>query len=77
MGNFYPDMTPKVKSGIYTALRCILEKRVLPSLSPLFDNPKLDNELRSMLRENFTEFCSLEGEYVNNCSFIGSSIIHV
>ncbi|CAB1320902.1 unnamed protein product [Coregonus sp. 'balchen'] len=27
-------------------------------LAPLFDNPKLDRELRSMLRERFPEFCS-------------------
>ena len=33
------------------------------SLSPLFDNPKLDKELCAMLRENFAEFCSnVEGE---------------
>lgn len=27
-------------------------------LAPLFDNPKLDKELRAMLREKFPEFCS-------------------
>ena len=32
------------------------------SLSPLFDNSKLDKELRSMIRENFREFCSAEGK---------------
>ena len=30
----------------------------LSHLAPLFDNPKLDRELRSMLRERFPEFCS-------------------
>ena len=48
----------KVRAGIYNSLRQILDKRVLPSLSPLFDNPRLDKELRCMLRERYTPFCS-------------------
>ena len=34
------------------------------SLSPLFDNPKLDRELRCMIREHFGEFCSVDGKYL-------------
>ncbi|XP_059154214.1 integrator complex subunit 3-like isoform X2 [Physella acuta] len=60
MNNFSPSHTPQIRNSIFTALRTILEKRVLPSLSPLFDNPKLDKELRNLLREHFTEFCSQE-----------------
>ena len=41
-----------------TSLRQILDKRVLPSLSPLMDNPKLDKELLLLVRESFPEFCS-------------------
>ena len=48
----------KVKAGIYNSLKQILDKRVLPSLSPLFDNPRLDKELKCMLRERFAQFCS-------------------
>ena len=33
------------------------------SLSPLFDNPKLDRELRGMVREQFADFCSQDGMY--------------
>lgn len=55
--NFYPLLTDKVRSGIYSSLRQILEKRVLPTLCPLFDNPKLDRELRNMVRDTFKEFC--------------------
>ncbi|XP_076231655.1 integrator complex subunit 3 isoform X1 [Calliopsis andreniformis] len=55
--NFYPPLTEKVKNGIFSSLRQILEKRVLPSLYPLFDSPKLDRELRSKIRETFKEFC--------------------
>ncbi|XP_019696020.1 integrator complex subunit 3 isoform X1 [Harpegnathos saltator] len=55
--NFYPPLTDKVRNGIFSSLRQILEKRVLPSLYPLFDSPKLDRELRSKIRETFKEFC--------------------
>ncbi|KAJ8982336.1 hypothetical protein NQ317_009452 [Molorchus minor] len=56
--NFYPPLTEKVRAGIFTSLRQILDKRVLPSLLPLFDNSKLDRELRNMVRETFKEFCN-------------------
>lgn len=55
--HFHPPLADKVRGGIYASLRQILEKRVLPSLCPLFDNPKLDQELRSMVRDTFKEFC--------------------
>jgi len=58
--NFYPAEQEKVKNGIYSSLRQIVDKRVLPSLSPLFDNPRLDKELRSMLKERFGVFLSKE-----------------
>ncbi|XP_031338335.1 integrator complex subunit 3 homolog isoform X1 [Photinus pyralis] len=56
--NFYPPLSDKVRSGIYSSLRQILDKRVLPSLLPLFDNAKLDRELRVMVRDTFKEFCN-------------------
>ncbi|KAJ8960546.1 hypothetical protein NQ318_013834 [Aromia moschata] len=58
IANFYPPLTDKVRAGIFTSLRQILDKRVLPSLLPLFDNSKLDRELRNMVRETFKEFCN-------------------
>ena len=54
--NFFPKEQEKVRNGIYSSLRQILEKRVLPSLSPLFDNPKMDQELKFLLRERFAPF---------------------
>lgn len=60
MANFYPALSDLVKQGIFTSLASILEKRVLQSLSPLFDNPKLDRELRSLIKENFSKFCSAD-----------------
>jgi len=56
INNFCPALTDKVRGGIYSSLRQIVDKRVLPSLSPLFDNPRLDRELRSMLKEKFGQF---------------------
>lgn len=50
-------MASQVRQGIHTSLRQILDKRVLPSLSPLMDNQKLDKELQLMLHETFPEFC--------------------
>lgn len=55
--NFYPPLTDKVRAGVFSSLRQILDKRVLPSLLILFDNPKLDRDLRIMVRETFKEFC--------------------
>ena len=54
--NFFPREQEKVRNGIYSSLRSILEKRVLPSLSPLFDHPKMDQELKFLLRERFSPF---------------------
>lgn len=56
MSNFHPSLINQVKNGIFSSLHCILEKRVLQSLQPLFDGEKLDGELYSMLIENFSEF---------------------
>lgn len=65
--NFCPKQQDKVRNGIYSSLKQILEKRVLPSLSPLFDNPKLDKELKLLLRERFAPFVnSAAGNNDNN-----------
>ena len=55
--NFYPPFEEKVKIGIFSSLKHILEKRVLSSLHPLFDSPKLDQELRIKIRDTFKGFC--------------------
>ncbi|KAF7280888.1 hypothetical protein GWI33_005436 [Rhynchophorus ferrugineus] len=58
ISNFYPPLADKVRAGIFSSLRQILDKRVLPSLVPLFDNSKLDRELRNMVKDTFKEFCN-------------------
>lgn len=60
--NFCPAESEKVRNGIYSSLRQIVDKRVLPSLSPLFDSQRLDRELRNMLKERFGAFLSKEEE---------------
>lgn len=55
--NFYPPFSERVKAGIYTSLKQILEKRVLPALYQLFDSPKLDRELKTMIHDTFPDFC--------------------
>uniref|UniRef100_A0A182NRN5 SOSS complex subunit A homolog n=1 Tax=Anopheles dirus TaxID=7168 RepID=A0A182NRN5_9DIPT len=57
MKNFYPKWEDRIRAGIYNSLRKILEVKVVPNLVPLFESPKLDRELKAMLRENFREFC--------------------
>uniref|UniRef100_A0A8C5AE63 Integrator complex subunit 3 n=1 Tax=Gadus morhua TaxID=8049 RepID=A0A8C5AE63_GADMO len=56
--HFFPPLESQVRQGVFNSLTFIMEKRVLAHLAPLFDNPKLDRELRSMLRERFPEFCT-------------------
>nr|CAG4642335.1 EOG090X0205 [Evadne anonyx] len=56
--NFYPPLVTQVRLGIMTALRQILEKRVLPSLSPLMTNARLDKELLLLIHDSFPEFCN-------------------
>lgn len=74
-----------MRNGIYSSLRQIVDKKVLPSLSPLFDNQRLDRELRAMLKERFGGFLAKEEEdrsdpaiILDKASFIsGFFSIHV
>lgn len=72
--NFYPLLADKVRAGIFSSLRQILEKRVLPTLFPLFEHPKLDRELRTMVREAFKEFCLPPTTEGSNFLLLNSSI---
>ncbi|PIK62170.1 putative integrator complex subunit 3-like [Apostichopus japonicus] len=60
--HFYPPFEVQIRQGIVSALRFILEKRVLSTLAPLLQSPKLDKELRAMIKEHFSEFCQAEGK---------------
>lgn len=56
--NFHPPYADKIRAGVHNSLRQILEKRVVQSLEPLFDNRHMDVELRKLIRETFPEFCA-------------------
>lgn len=56
--NFHPPLADKIRSGVCNSLKQILEKRVVQSLEPLFDNPRMDTELRKLIRDTFPEFCA-------------------
>ncbi|XP_050319375.1 integrator complex subunit 3 homolog [Bactrocera neohumeralis] len=58
MKNFDIRHEDKIRTGVYNSLNKILEKQVIPNLQPLFESPKLDRELRNLIRENFREFVS-------------------
>ncbi|XP_072304491.1 integrator complex subunit 3 [Eucyclogobius newberryi] len=53
--HFFPPLETQVRQGVFNSLTFIMERE---HLAPLFDNPKLDRELRAMLRDRFPEFCS-------------------
>lgn len=56
--NFSPKFSDHIKTGLKKSLQQILEKRVVQSLSPLFDNPRHDPALKALIRETFPEFCA-------------------
>ncbi|KAI8118725.1 hypothetical protein FF38_07295 [Lucilia cuprina] len=58
MKNFCLKHEDKIRMGVYNSLNKILEKQVIPNIQPLFESPKLDRELRLLIRENFREFVS-------------------
>lgn len=54
--NFAPKLSESMKAGIKNSIHQILEKRVIQTITHLFDNPKFEPALRTLIRENFTEF---------------------
>lgn len=56
MKSFFPKGEKEIRAGVFNSLRVILEKQVIPNLGPLFESPKLDRDLRVVIREMFREF---------------------
>ncbi|KAJ7365820.1 Integrator complex subunit 3 [Desmophyllum pertusum] len=50
-----PDV--QVRQGVIKAFRHILSKKVVMSLSPLLDSPKMERDLRNLIRGTLAEFC--------------------
>lgn len=63
---FSPKLSEHIKAGIKKSLQQILEKRVIQSVAPLFDNPKHDPTLKALIRESFPEFCANTIVHVDN-----------
>lgn len=64
---FLPKLGDHLKMGIKKSLQQILEKRVIQTLAPLFDNPKHDPLLKALIKETFPDFCSqIQSSQVDN-----------
>jgi hypothetical protein len=51
ISEFWPGGSDKIKEGIGSAFRTILEKKVLQSLDPVLEIPKLEPELRTSIQD--------------------------
>jgi len=71
---FFPKFSEHTKAGIKKSLHQILEKRVVPSLAPLFENPKHDPALKAVIRETFPEFCAGGAPLDNGVTSTGSNL---
>ncbi|CAG7833806.1 unnamed protein product [Allacma fusca] len=49
---YWPVGADKIKDGIGASLRAIIDKKVMPSLEPVLENPKLDADLRSAIQNH-------------------------
>ena len=58
--NFHWKLQDTVRTSIKKSLQQVLEKRVLPSLTPLFMYTKYDTGLKGRLKENFPEYCQAD-----------------
>lgn len=68
---FSPKLGDHIKAGLKKSLQQILEKRVIQTLAPLFDNSKHDPALKALIKDTFPEFC------VPTVSHIDNGISHV
>lgn len=69
MKNFYPKGEERIRNGVHNSLRVILEKQVIPSLGPLFESHKLDQNLLAAIRTNFGEFMPTTPSVISDATF--------
>ena len=60
--NFSPGLQAHVRKGVCTSLHQIIKKRVLANITPLFEGPGIDVELRALIKQTFPEFCSIKSD---------------
>lgn len=63
---FSPKLGEHIRGGLKKSLQQILEKRVIPTIAPLFDNPKHDPALKALIKETFPEFCASAISHADN-----------
>ncbi|XP_031564730.1 integrator complex subunit 3-like [Actinia tenebrosa] len=57
MSNYCPSLDGFVRQGVRNGFRIIQRKKVVISLSPLLDNPKLERGLKVLVKRELEEFC--------------------
>ncbi|KAK3710033.1 hypothetical protein QZH41_012426 [Actinostola sp. cb2023] len=60
MSNYSPTLDGFVRQGVKNGFKNIQRKKVVMSLSPLFDNPKMENGVRVLVKRELNEFCDPE-----------------
>ncbi|UXI16359.1 hypothetical protein NH340_JMT02302 [Sarcoptes scabiei] len=55
---FYPPLVNQIKMGFSNSIRFLLEKRVVPNLSFMFDPNKIDQNVKQLLIKYYPEFQS-------------------
>jgi integrator complex subunit 3 len=58
--NFHPKFEVEIRLCVVAALQDVVQKGVLQSLKPLFENERLDEDLRAFIKKTFPEFFSVD-----------------
>lgn len=58
MKNFCLPLASEIKQSIHGCLKALMNKKFIPSLEPLFENPSHDRDLKAIIKECFAEFLS-------------------
>ncbi|EDO31965.1 predicted protein, partial [Nematostella vectensis] len=56
MSSFCPSLEKEVRQGVRNGFRTIQKKKVVMSLSPVLDNPKMERDLKILVRKELSEF---------------------
>lgn len=50
----------RIAENVRIGMKLLIEKGVIPSLSPIVDCPQMDTKLRDMLRQQFPQYCKTD-----------------
>eukprot|EP00794_Sanderia_malayensis_P010039 gene10039-11064_t len=68
MSHYSSQFDSIVKQGVKRAFRSILEKRVVSSLGPLFNNHRMEKSVKILVRESLPEFIAKDKSTTNSKS---------